>query len=494
MPTITNTQKINPNDLLVDLNVRDDLNLSKEFVASIAEHGVLSPIVAVQTDQGLRVRMGHRRTAAAVQVGLDTVPVVIIATNHDGEAETIERLLTQHAENTHRAGLTTGENVKIAHQLSLLGLSPSQIAKKTQTKKATIETSLQVAGSDLATKAADRYDLTLDQAAAISEFEDDTEAVKALVAAATTGRFEHVAARLRQDRARAEAQTPVITALTEQGVTVIEAPGYSTTACSLNRLRDAEGNTIDPEAHATCPGHAAFLTERTVYTGPDGERLETNEWGDPTWPDEGTAMDPDEAEARWQQITESTEWVPTYACTDPAANGHTEPWAAPTTHSDKPEKSDEQREAERAARRLVIEHNKAWKAAREVRQQWVREYLTRKTLPTQAGGFLAVAITQDADLVADVGANDQAADWFGADHSGYGRSTALIDLANAAADKRGLVITLGAVLAGYEKRSIDSAWRENGDHSPTGRYLRFLATLGYTLSEVEEYAASDSTV
>ncbi|WP_172636460.1 ParB/Srx family N-terminal domain-containing protein [Aeromicrobium massiliense] len=92
MPTIADTQETNPNDLLVDLNVRDDLNLSKDFVASIAEHGVLSPIVAVQTDQGLRVRMGHRRAAAAVQVGLDTVPVVVIASERDGEAETIERL------------------------------------------------------------------------------------------------------------------------------------------------------------------------------------------------------------------------------------------------------------------------------------------------------------------------------------------------------------------------------------------------------------------
>ncbi|TCJ00627.1 hypothetical protein [Aeromicrobium sp. IC_218] len=60
MPTITDTQKINPNDLLVDLNVRDDLNLSKEFVASIAEHGVLSPIPpGFLAFDGLRVEDSH---------------------------------------------------------------------------------------------------------------------------------------------------------------------------------------------------------------------------------------------------------------------------------------------------------------------------------------------------------------------------------------------------------------------------------------------------
>jgi hypothetical protein len=85
------------------------------------------------------------------------------------------------------------------------------------------------------------------------------------------------------------------------------------------------------------------------------------------------------------------------------------------------------------------------------------------------------------------------AEWFGADAVTYGRSTDLAKTAEAASDKRAMVIALGTVLGGYEARADDKAWRENGDHSSTGRYLRFLQALGYVLSDVETYAASKKT-
>ena len=64
MATITDTHKINPTDLLVDLNVRQDLHIDKTLIDSIRDHGVLQPIIAVRTDEGPRVRFGHRRTSA----------------------------------------------------------------------------------------------------------------------------------------------------------------------------------------------------------------------------------------------------------------------------------------------------------------------------------------------------------------------------------------------------------------------------------------------
>lgn len=187
---------------------------------------MLVPIVAVKTDDGLRVRLGHRRTTAAVEAGRDSVPVYVTATEAEGDVAEIERLLTQHAENHHRAGLSVGDDANVAKQLSLLGLSSAQIAKRTQTKKAHVETALSVAESELATKATDRYDLTLDQAAVIVEFGDDTEIVTALIGAVQTGRFDHVAQRARNDRADAEAQAPVIVTLEEAGVPVVDRPRY----------------------------------------------------------------------------------------------------------------------------------------------------------------------------------------------------------------------------------------------------------------------------
>ena len=42
--------------------------------ASIREHGVLQPITAIRTDDGVEVRDGQRRALAARRVGLATIP------------------------------------------------------------------------------------------------------------------------------------------------------------------------------------------------------------------------------------------------------------------------------------------------------------------------------------------------------------------------------------------------------------------------------------
>lgn len=497
MATITDTKKVNPTTLLVDVNVRADLRLNKDFVASIKDHGVLQPIVAVETPDGLRVRMGHRRVAAAIEAGVESVPVLVIDNTNEGDAETIERLLTQHAENHHRASLTTAEDANVAHQLSLLGLSPTQIAKRTHTKKADVDLQLKVAASELAAKATDRYDLTLDQAVVVAEFEDDTETVKALIAAAKTGKFEHVAQQARDARAEAEAKAPIIAALTEAGVTILDAaPRYGDTAKRVYDLVDVENKPVDEAEHATCPGHAVYLKERTTHTEPNGNVLNVDRWGYANWTEGDEPATEEEGEARIEACTVTTEWYPVAVCTEPKEHKHytRSEWY---DMQDKPrpasEKSDEEREADRAARRLVIDNNKAWKSAREVRREWVKTYLTRKTLPQGAGAFMAQAMTAHTHLLGDTAANGIAADWFGAEVATYGPSSELAALAAKADDKRALVITLGTLLAGYEKDCSDNAWRHDGTRNAVGTYLRFLATLGYTLSDVEEYAVSDQT-
>ena len=491
-------EMVDPATLLIDVNVRDDLNLSKEFVASIKDHGVLVPIVAVRSDDGLRVRMGHRRTAGAVKAERPLVPVVIVDSDADGDAEQIARLLEQHAENTHRAGLTVGEDAAVAHQLSLLGLSVTQIARRTHTTKAKVEAGIRVGGSELATKATERYDLTLDQAATVAEFEDDTETAKALIVAATQGRFEHVAQRARHDRERAQAQAPIIAALTEQGIEVVTRPTGNDQGEVVAWLRDSDGNKLDDADHGQCPGHAVYLAEVEVYSEPDGTIVEADRFGNVQWPEGNEPADDAEAEARWEAVTVTTGWEPVAVCTAPARNGHLtdSQWYASRGSGGKraADKSEAEREADKKARRLVIENNKAWKAAREVRQAWVKAYLTRKTPPNGVGEFLVVALTEDASVANDIGGNNLAAEWFGAKRADYGSSTELAKLAAKATDRRALVLTLGIILAGYESLwCTDNAWRTNGTANATGRYLRFLASLGYTLSEVEEFAVSKRT-
>ncbi|MGE5287520.1 MAG: ParB/RepB/Spo0J family partition protein [Micromonosporaceae bacterium] len=56
-------------------NVREDLDLTPEFCASVAENGVRVPLlITTDGDGGFRVIEGHRRLAAAVKAGLAEVP------------------------------------------------------------------------------------------------------------------------------------------------------------------------------------------------------------------------------------------------------------------------------------------------------------------------------------------------------------------------------------------------------------------------------------
>ena len=123
---------VDPALLLVDRNIRE-AHLDKPFLASVKRHGVLVPIVAVRTPDGLRVRMGNRRTLAAVQTARPTVPVLVTGAEDDDHAA---RIVAQWSENEHRAALTNAERVEAVHQLSLYGLSAAQIATRTAAPKA----------------------------------------------------------------------------------------------------------------------------------------------------------------------------------------------------------------------------------------------------------------------------------------------------------------------------------------------------------------------
>ena len=61
-------------------NVREDLDLTPQFLASVAETGVRIPLLVTPHDEGgFLVIEGHRRLAAAVQAGLAEVPCVLDA-------------------------------------------------------------------------------------------------------------------------------------------------------------------------------------------------------------------------------------------------------------------------------------------------------------------------------------------------------------------------------------------------------------------------------
>lgn len=249
--TIGTLVQIDPAEVIVGTNVRLDARLDKRFVASIRERGVLVPIVGHHDEEGRFVVVyGQRRTLAAVESQQASIPAYVVATSDEAD-----RLVDQMAENDHRAPLNTSERAQAFEQMAALGLSAAQIAKRTATHKDQVAAGLQVAGSELAAKAVDRWDwLTLEQAAALAEFETDEEAVKRLTVAAQRGGFDHELQRLRDKRDEKAEQDAYAQELTESGVRVVARVAYNDqSAKALRDLLTPEGESITAAAHEHCP-------------------------------------------------------------------------------------------------------------------------------------------------------------------------------------------------------------------------------------------------
>jgi ParB family transcriptional regulator, chromosome partitioning protein len=420
---------LDPKTLLIDVNIRKDSKPDKDLVASIKELGVVVPIIAVRTAGGdVRVRFGHRRTLAAIEAGRDTVPVDLVGDEGTDDATQIERILTQHAENVHRAGLTAAEEVEVVAQLSAFGVKAGDITKKTRIAKNDVKAAIAVAGSELAKAASERYDfLTLEQAAVVAEFEDDAEAVKKLVVAAERGRFDHVAQQLREDREEQQTIKKAEAELIKAGVEVVEMP-LSHPALTLTQIRRTD-KTITDLGHESCPGHAAFVEAYFDYEDDESDR---GEW-----------------------ITEVH-----YVCTDPVAYGHLKPRRTAATANEPVDTSaqDAADEAAREERRRVLANNKAWRAAEAVRREWLKTFLARKSAPKGAAIYIAEEL-----LSGRFSGHDGSPRVFEA----LGSDT--VDASST--DSRALVMAIGVILGSYESEITERAWRDRWAIRKTAPYL-----------------------
>lgn len=423
---MTVLEMIDPVTLTIDANVRADVQLDKAFLASIKEHGVIQPVVAHRTqDGGVHVLCGQRRTLAAVETAQPLIPVYVV----DSLTEA-DRLAKQVVENDHRQALTDHDRAEAFHQLSLLGVSATQIARKTGAKKTIVESALKVRANDTATAALAKG-MTLDMAAVIEEFTGDEDAITALeqVAAENPHSFDHTAQRLRDDRKRAALIAEASTEAEAQGMKILGAEvtywDYKGPVANIRDLRTAEGEPL-------------------------------------------TVEDADAAHVGWSYTGNVSV---SYFNTDWNAAGFTKPGAA---------RSGKMTEEEKAERRTVIENNKAWDAATTVRVQFVKNLLKARTAPKGALKFISQSMGAYGYTVADglskhsgfaaelLGAEDD----FGALATITGKPTA-----------RHETNVLAVVLAGFERSLSRASWR---DPSSTAKhYLNQLTDWGYTLSDVE---------
>jgi ParB family chromosome partitioning protein len=83
-----------------------------ELMASVAEKGIIEPLIVRLRGSRYQIIAGERRYHAAVQVGLREVPVII---REGGDAEVMELALV---ENLQRKDLTAFEEAEALHQLA----------------------------------------------------------------------------------------------------------------------------------------------------------------------------------------------------------------------------------------------------------------------------------------------------------------------------------------------------------------------------------------
>ncbi len=335
-------RRISPHALVVEDNIRSQVDLDRAFVNSIKLHGVIVPILAHPDQDGnIIVRDGQRRTLAAREADAEDVPVYVV----DASDEKRIRIIQQYITNEHRAGLTDTDRAEAWRQLALDGMSVTAIAKQTGTKRTTVKTGLAVAESDIAKTAVTQHALTLDQALILTEFEDDPDALAELtsIAARDPESFDHYAQRHLDDKATKEEIAALRAQYEADGYIVVDYPAWGDEDVAFfHDLLTADGERVTEENYAGKDGHAVAIGER---------------WG---------SIDVAHVVVNWRE------------------HGLTS-----IRHSQPTTRSGAMTEEEKAERRRVVANNKAWVSAEKVRRAWVTKLLGRKRLPSQALAFAA---------------------------------------------------------------------------------------------------------
>jgi ParB family chromosome partitioning protein len=178
--------------LVIGDNVRDNVRLEPQFVASITGQGVLQPVTAARTPDGVEIGDGQRRTLAAREAKLPTIPVYVIEDETaNANAATAERIALQIVANDHREALTDAQRANGINQMLLAGVTPSRVAKTLSMDRDPVTAAADVAQSATSQEAFQSGQLSLIEAAALREFEDDEHAIAALKAVAGTASFDH---------------------------------------------------------------------------------------------------------------------------------------------------------------------------------------------------------------------------------------------------------------------------------------------------------------
>ena len=450
-------------------NVREDLDLTPQFLASVAETGVRIPLlVTPHKAGGFLVIEGHRRLAAAVQAGLAEVPCVLDAGRAGDQAGQFLDMVVANSDG-HRRNFAPVEEAAALFAAHEAGASRTRIRKSTGRKAEDIKTALAAGKMSGETRAAAgdlAAQLSLDELALLAEFDGDGQAVATVLEALRRGlTVEYVAERIRQDRAEAAQHGQLIAELEAAGITVTD--GLPDGAARLAGLVH-DGVDLTPETHASCPGRGAYfhswnLAHPVHYCAAPAEHGHTvRTFGPPP------AAGDDAGDA------------------DPDA-------PAPAPLPDDPSAADVPPDP---GRQLVIEGNKAWAAAAEVRRRWLPQLFARRAAPREVARFVAgQLLTMPEPLPLGLAATPVSPVF--TDVTGLHADQAAGGCDTCPAVRLPLLM-LAPIAAAYEgamsgTEAARSTWRADR-YSPcprpdAGQYLAFLASIGYQLSVIEQAVA-----
>jgi ParB family chromosome partitioning protein len=317
----------------------------------------------------------------------------------DASEETIERIVHQIVTNDQKHYLTDAQRARGIQQLLDAGVSVTKVAKKLSVKRDTVKAAEAVGKSGAAMNALGNGQLSLEEAAAVSEFEGDDASINTLIEVAGTRRFEHRVQQLRQERESQRAYEAAVREYTERGFQVIEdSPVWGDVTCvALDRLRDSDDDPVTDSVITDPAQWAVILYEEDGYADAEtGEVVaaESIDWSTQDDPE----TQPQEGFRHADSVVDKTIYVPEFFCTDYQAAGLQlcasmlapggSLTSAPTGEADENASEDDkaraaaEAEAARAdalrrERRKVIALNRLGDAALHVRRDFVSKLLTR---------------------------------------------------------------------------------------------------------------------
>lgn len=522
--TTTELRHVDPHTLTIDTNIRTSNALPPaDLIASIAAYGVLTPVRAVERDGILHVQDGQLRILAARETARETIPVYVVPdVDGDDKQQTAARIITQWNSNEQRAAMTARDKAEAVHQLSLAGVSATKIAKGTHQRKKDIDHTLAAAQSSTAMEALADNSLTIEQAATLAEYEDDSEAITMLMAGAerSAAEFERRAQHLRNTAADRAAIKATRTELETQGITTLnERPGWRAIDEGIYGLHQLvaldTGKRPDIDTVPTA-NRLAFViaVDTTTWTDRDGNPVDDDridfdlldEGIDPDTQAEDGWIDPRELIQHPSITTEILWYVHNLASVDNLATIDQYRASLPVNADRDTQVSAAQvaaaeaaaKEKQRLERRMVRELNKQAVAATEVRRAKLAQILARKTLPkgtaTTVAAFIADTMVNHHDLFALNNSQGNAQELT---TELLGKVRPLDALATAATAERIQIINLAIISGAHEAAMWKDAWRGmsmnpySSRNSRTG-WLRFLSeTLGHDLADVEKVIVGD---